>query len=312
MRAVLFHNVVAEPTDQLDRSLERLHVNAFRRELEWLASRYRIVDHDTAMRALDAGDPQSDAMVLTFDDGFAGVKNVAAPVLAELGLPAAVFVLTEPGGDMRADRLFHFERLEIAFRLAEGSTIDLTDYGEGVLPFATPVARLQALKTLKRRLKTLPDHAAVAARAAIIATLGVSDDATRAYAAQSPKYQKLTVDECRTLAGQGWTIGGHTRNHPSLGMSADQDIIEEVQGNADDLRRLGFTDVPFAFPYGGETHVDARARAATRDAGFRCAWTTQPGDNDRHTDRHALRRFSLPALHHGDSALLNDHRSSPS
>ncbi len=312
MRAVLFHNVVAEPTDQIDRSLERLHVNAFRRELEWLASRYRIVDHGDALRALDAGDDQPDAMVLTFDDGFAGVKDVAAPVLAELGLPAAVFVLTEPGGTMRADRLFHFERLEIAFRLAEGSTIDLTAYGDGVLPFATPVARLQALKGLKRRLKAMPDRACVDARARIISELGVSDEAIRVYASQSPKYQKLTLDDCRTLAAQGWTIGGHTRNHPSLGMSTDTDIVDEVGGNADDLRAVGFAGVPFAYPYGGETHVDARVRAATRGAGFLCAWTTQPGDNDRHTDRYALRRFSLPGLHHGDSTLLNDHRSSPS
>jgi peptidoglycan/xylan/chitin deacetylase (PgdA/CDA1 family) len=56
--------------------------------------------------ALTGGPPlPAGAVAITFDDGFAGVAEVAAPLLADAGIPAAVYVTTgvvgghSPGGD---------------------------------------------------------------------------------------------------------------------------------------------------------------------------------------------------------------------
>jgi peptidoglycan/xylan/chitin deacetylase (PgdA/CDA1 family) len=297
VRALLFHNVVDQATDPFDRALERMHVNAFRRELTALCERYRLVSHDEALAiAAAGGDPG--AMTITFDDGFAGVKDVALPVLAEFGATAAVFVLTEPGGVMRADRLLHFESLEIAFRLAAASSLDLAWCGEGVVALDSDTTRVRVLRAVKRWLKTRPDDERMARQAALHDQLGVPPEAISEYARRFSKFRKLTLEDCRALVAAGWTIGGHTRHHPSLRQCDDERVADEIFGNAHDLAALNFINIPFAFPYGGDDNVDARARGAAKAAGFRCAWTTVPGDNVATTNTFALRRFSVLGLHH--------------
>ena len=63
----------------------------FRRQVAWLASgRTRVV----AVDELFALAPATDAVALTFDDGFANFETEAAPLLLAHGLPATVFVVT--------------------------------------------------------------------------------------------------------------------------------------------------------------------------------------------------------------------------
>jgi peptidoglycan/xylan/chitin deacetylase (PgdA/CDA1 family) len=240
-------------------------------------------------------------MTITFDDGFAGVKDVALPVLAEFGVTAAVFVLTEPGGTMRADRLLHFEQLEIAFRLTAATSLDLGWCGEGVAALDSDTARVRVLRTVKRWLKAQPDDERLRFQAALHDQLGVPAETISEYGRRFSKFRKLTLEDCRALVAAGWTIGGHTRHHPSLRQCDDNRVRDEIFGNAHDLEALNFTDIPFAFPYGGDANVDDRARDAVKEAGFRCAWTTVPGDNDATTNRFALRRFSVLGLHHAGS-----------
>ena len=69
--------------------------DAFRRHVRWLASgRVRVVTV-SELRGLP---PDADAVSLTFDDGVASFGDVAAPLLAEHGLPATVFVVSDRAG----------------------------------------------------------------------------------------------------------------------------------------------------------------------------------------------------------------------
>lgn len=65
---------------------------AFRRQMEFLARRRRVVPLEAALSGqLPRGRP---AVAITFDDGYRSVLTEAAPVLGQLGLPATVFVPT--------------------------------------------------------------------------------------------------------------------------------------------------------------------------------------------------------------------------
>ena len=63
----------------------------FRRHLDWFeANAVRVVPLAEIVRLA----PDAEAVAITFDDGFANVLDLAAPVLAERGLPATMFVVS--------------------------------------------------------------------------------------------------------------------------------------------------------------------------------------------------------------------------
>jgi peptidoglycan/xylan/chitin deacetylase (PgdA/CDA1 family) len=71
----------------------------FRRHVRWLASgKVKVVTLD----ALVADDDDLDSIALTFDDGFQNFAAIAAPLLEENALPAALFVATGHVGGTNA------------------------------------------------------------------------------------------------------------------------------------------------------------------------------------------------------------------
>ena len=64
----------------------------FRTHLDLIeASGVRTIPLDALAEELAEGGPRAPALAITFDDGFASTAEVAAPLLAERGLPATVF-----------------------------------------------------------------------------------------------------------------------------------------------------------------------------------------------------------------------------
>lgn len=70
-----------------------------RRQLEWtLARGYRPTTFHDAVTSK----PRDRALVVTFDDAYASVLDLAYPILSSLGVPATVFVVTDFADDGRA------------------------------------------------------------------------------------------------------------------------------------------------------------------------------------------------------------------
>lgn len=90
MRAILTYHSIDESASPIS-----CHPEAFARHVEWLASsRVRVTTIDELM-AMPAG---SDAVAITFDDGFVNFGEVAAPRLLDRGFPVTVFVVADLAG----------------------------------------------------------------------------------------------------------------------------------------------------------------------------------------------------------------------
>ena len=87
---ILFYHRVSGDRDELAVTPGR-----FRRHMDFLAAAgYRGVDVETLAAQLAVGDTANDVVGISFDDGYLDVAREAAPVLAEHGFTASVFVAT--------------------------------------------------------------------------------------------------------------------------------------------------------------------------------------------------------------------------
>ncbi|WP_448203916.1 polysaccharide deacetylase family protein [Azospirillum sp. sgz302134] len=275
MLIVNVHNVVAGDADAFDEAMgTRLHVHRFEAAIDRLSARYRWVSLAEAQAAAE-----SDAVAaLTFDDGYRGVLRHAFPILRARGIPAAVFVITQA---LQPDRpLFHFEELELAFRLTGAECVDFAPIKAGRHPLDGVKDRVRAFSTAKAALKRMPEAQRSETHARLLDRLGVTPAQCRAAAQNDERFETLTAEDLAFLHGQGWTIGSHTRTHRTLSGLDPAEAAAEIFGSRDDLRaRLGLEAMPFAYPYGRPHHVGPLAPALVREAGYNGA-LTMFGDRD--------------------------------
>jgi len=102
----------------------------------------------------------------------------------------------------------------------------------------------------------------------------------------------------RRMVAAGWEVDDHTITHPDLTKVSPAVLRAEVAGSRATLKReYGIDTRFFCYPFG---RVDARVRAAVRDAGFVAATTivrglATPGDDPLELPRIIAGRATTPA-----------------
>ncbi|MDE3188108.1 MAG: polysaccharide deacetylase family protein [Acidobacteriota bacterium] len=87
----------------------------------------------------------------------------------------------------------------------------------------------------------------------------------------------LTLAQIREMQKYGVEFGSHTMTHPWLPGVSDAQLHGEVYDSKLRLEdMIGVEITTFAYPFGG---VDRRVRSAVADAGYKLAFTTEPGIN---------------------------------
>jgi len=267
LRVLFYHRIGNAAADQSDLAPELIAATPadFARQMRHLARAYHPVSAADVVAALDGRrrlPPR--AVLVTFDDGYRDVRDIAWPILQRAGVPAVLFVSTsyldEP------DRIFWWDALWQVLARTSSPAVPLPDgrsAARGTLP-----ARLAAWRSLAAWLKSLtPD-----ARATQLDQL-----AAELHVRPTPSHAVLTWPEVRQLAAEGLSIGGHSRTHELLDQLPAERLAWEVTGCRDDLaRELGAAPDLFAYPNGNHSTAACQAVAA---AGFRLGFTTLPGLN---------------------------------
>jgi peptidoglycan/xylan/chitin deacetylase (PgdA/CDA1 family) len=99
---LMYHRVSANtPSDPVGRSLT-LAPHAFEAQLAWLRAHHiRTLTTDELADALARGEHPTDAVVLTFDDGYSDAATVVTPLLRKYGAKASFYVSAGFIGDGR-------------------------------------------------------------------------------------------------------------------------------------------------------------------------------------------------------------------
>ncbi|OKH69931.1 polysaccharide deacetylase [Mycobacterium sp. SWH-M1] len=281
---LMFHGVEAEPpSPPCDWVIDAA---TLRRNLAWLRRRYHVLPLVEALERLGDGSLPRRAAVVTFDDGTANLLTHAAPVLRDLGVPAAVFLATGPMGTAE---LLWADRMWLAFARTTRTEVDLSSLGLGLRAMGSDNDRAAARDLTIARLKELPDAQRLAEMLPILTALGQDG------AAGGELFRLLSWREAGELARDGLvSLHPHSVTHPILARCGDAKVDYEIAESCRALRiNTGRTPTIFAYPNGGEQDVDERTRQALERNGIRWALSTIEGFANAESDPLLLPRVGV-------------------
>lgn len=250
---------------------------------------------------LEAGTLPTNAVAITFDDGYRDNLFVAAPILASEGIPATIFITT---GSISSTRAFWWDELaelilartaaadcEVAIGIHRARVtlppierdVGHTDTWRGSDPPRSERQRLYL--SIWRQLRTLDDAARTAAMSSLRSALGSARVDPADCAMSADEIARLTSDD--TIS-----IGAHTVTHPSLPTLPDDAKRFEISTSLQTCARVAGAEIAgFAYPYGDR---DAATKNIVKDCGARWACSTrQAAVNTTHFDLFDLPRIQV-------------------
>lgn len=259
-------------------------VEALAAQLRYLARNFNVVPLPVMVsRLAGAGTPNTNDIVLTFDDGLQNNLTVVYPLLRQLRIPATFFVCPALVGSGK-----WLWNHEVRCRLRTLDTASLAELRSRLLaPDASLEGMVEWMKKLRRPQRAQAED--------IIRTATPDFQPTPA---QHDAYDMMSWDGLLSLDPSLITIGSHTLTHPILTTLAADEIDFELRESRRCLEQKLLRTVDlFCYPNGS---YDARVYQAVK-ANYRAAVTTETGLLSR---KDALDLHRLPRIPSAESPAL--------
>ncbi len=227
-------------------------------------------------------------VLVTFDDAYASVREVAAPLCKQYGVPAVFFVNAAflDNRQLALDNLVCY-----AANVMGLSTINVA---ADRVTARKGVELLSVEDVFNRFLPTISLAAREAFRKALVELLGTRETEL---AAQAQLY--LTSRQLRDLTGFDFEIGNHTLTHISCRSLTQQDLDGEIDRNKTELEALSGQDVrSFSVPYGCAKDLPDELVVHLQRTGHQAAFLVESIANQPHADRFGLNRVSIKVAGH--------------
>jgi peptidoglycan/xylan/chitin deacetylase (PgdA/CDA1 family) len=279
---ILTYHRVADGRDPL---LQCVSPACFQRQICALADSFAVVPLCDAV----TGRSGERCVSVTFDDGYADVATVAAPILSAFGVPATLFAVTPQAGRLPE---FWWDELEHVLLDAPSgpSWIDVAIDGRQLsVHIDSTDGRLRALKALNRRLRVLPPDRIRHTLDEVRGQLGTASST------ECTHHARLTLDALSRLAANPLIdIGSHGTTHAMLGVLDDGAQQWEIELSRDRLTdATGRAPSCFAYPYGTPESISPSTSRTVARAGFRLACMNTAGVVTRRTDSYRIPRMMV-------------------
>ena len=305
LKSLMYHYVRPDRRDFPH--FRHLHIDDFRRQLDWLAANGGFADRAAFLEALEGG-PLPDGAVLTFDDGFADHHDFVLPELDRRGLWGIFYVPTGPlaGGGMLDVHRVHmllgrFDAAVVAEHLRRQISPDMID-AEKQREFAEQTYRWQrnpdAVLFVKRTLNyfLLPAYRGPVLDALMARFFGEEEAALA-------EELYMTPARIRALREAGMIVGSHSVSHPVMSRLSTAEQEREIGASLAFLERLlGEPVVTFCYPYGGRATFTRETEELLADRGVKFSFAVEPRDitiDDLRERPHALPRYDCNMFPHG-------------
>ncbi len=252
LRSVLFHHIADHDTSFTDGLGVTMAIDGFRARIAHLAKHYHPVSLEAVKAAHEEKLPRR-AVLVTFDDAYGSVAEVAADVLEEYRVPSVFFV---NGGfvdhaELGTDNLVthtanHAGQAALSRAVATvrpGSPSEPSD----VLGQLIPTLTLTELEELRTAMEEELDH----------------DPLQEATA----RNLYISADQLTSLPSS-MAIGSHTRSHVRCRVLDEEGLSTQIHGNRSLLvEALDAAIESFSVPYGSALDLPESVADAVHDAG---------------------------------------------
>jgi peptidoglycan/xylan/chitin deacetylase (PgdA/CDA1 family) len=222
-------------------------------------------------------------VMITFDDGYRDLYELAHPVLQAHGVCAAMFLCS---GLMDGVASAWWDEIGWMLRHSRLRELPPGPWSTSSLPLAADTVE-ETIEHVTRAYWELAPPAA----AAFLEQLASASAAGRR---PSSGEDWLTWDMARELKAAGHLIGAHTRTHPVLSRLPRDQQSQEIRSSLDRIEEsLGERPSWFAYPVGTRQAFDRTTMEAARESGVELAFSNYGGRV--HTDAFAeldVRRVS--------------------
>lgn len=216
-------------------------------------------------------------VVLTIDDGYRDVLEVAHPLLRDRKLPAMLFMTT---GLADGPFWFWWDKIEYIMRKTPATEYELTVFGRSLaLDLSHDAGRRQAWSDVADRCLFAPNDRKLAFIDDLASQLGVD------LPANAPiDYRGVTWDELCTMVSEGLMVGAHSVSHPILSRMPHAEATSEIARSRARLEeQLGQPVFWFCYPNGGPADYTDQLCSYLADEGFNGSYvayqiTSHPGD----------------------------------
>lgn len=303
---IVFYHYVRDVERTPFPQIKALSVAGFTAQLDWLQSRFDVVDGAAFERAVLAGAGfDRPSALLTFDDGFVDHYEHVFPVLRSRGLGGIFFLVGSTLDEQPALANVHKTHFLLSQLGAErfarevGAALAAEGVSAGNAPAREGVYRYDEAPDV--RIKRILNYEApypVADR--VLSELferHIGDSAAFARALY------LSRDQVREMARGGMTFGFHTDTHPVLSRLNRDEQRRELRGGAGRIRDLaGQASVSFCYPYGFPHTYNTATLETLEEFGYSMAFNTVRREAMIGRDG----RYELPRFDTRDVARLHE------
>ena len=269
LTVIMFHRVL-DPSDPRWKTCDpdyTISARLFRQCLVLFVKHYNIVSLDEVLVARESEKPLPPrALLITFDDGWQDNFEHALPILKQMGLPAALFVVADA---VNRSSAYFQEQIVAAWRRGAlgAKEVGLISELAGFAP-APPAdaVNLPAIRRLVSALETLDPQR----RAAVLDQFGavLRDD----------ERSNLSTAELREMSRAGVRIGSHGMTHaPLTSVASVQDEIIQARNRLSSLLGESPESIDtLSCPHG---KYDASVVRSALQAGCKLVFTSRPALN---------------------------------
>jgi peptidoglycan/xylan/chitin deacetylase (PgdA/CDA1 family) len=257
-----------------------LPAKEFEKQMRFLSAHYRILPLGQLLKEMADPSAKTQAVALTFDDGYRGLYNEALPILTKYKIPATVYLTAgaiESGDPAWYDKIFLtvlvYPKDTLEIQLDAPRRFPLPSKQARLAAAVEIVSKLRRVSNLERRARCVELENLVSMPAD-----GLAD-------------RMLNWKQVREMQQQGIEFGAHTMTHPAMSRLEPQEAERELRESKQLIEdRLQTPVQDFAYPFGQPWDCSPEVEQQIARMGFRSAVTTSWGVNRSGANPLALRR----------------------